>query len=244
MPYQVKLEVFEGPFDLLLHLIGRKEIDIYEVSIAEITDEYLRYLETLREFDLEVATEFLLIAATLLKLKSDSLLPAPEREAEEPTPTELREELLWRLVEYQKFRDAAADLLRRLEREERYYYRETDLEEPFRRIVPDVLSGLTLERLVAVARDFVEVESEVDVSYIAPIRVNISDFMQRVREALAEKGSTTFRELTARCALRAEFIATFLALLELFKREEIDIRQAVRFGDIEVYPVREEDDGY
>ncbi len=239
MPYQVKLEIFEGPFDLLLHLISRKEIDIYEVSIAEITDEYLRYLETMREFDLEVATEFLLIAATLLKLKSDSLLPAPEREPEEITASEMREELLWRLVEYQKFRDAAADLMRRLEQEERCYYREMDLEEPFRDIVPDILGGLTLEKLAAAAREFLEQESDVDLSYIAPIKVNIGDFMDRIRAALAEKGATSYRELTSRCSLRVELIAVFLALLELYKREEIDIRQATRFGDIKVYPLGE-----
>jgi segregation and condensation protein A len=236
--YLVKLEVFEGPFDLLLHLIGRKEIDIYQVSVAEITDDYLRYIQDMQRLDLEVATEFLLIAATLLKLKSDSLLPAPEKEGEEVSPAELREELLWRLVQYQKFRNAAAELASRLEREERYYYREVDLEEPFRDLVPDVLRHLTLEKLVRAARELVQAEEEVDVSYIAPIRVNVSDFMDRVRRVLAERGRTTFRELTADCALRIEIIATFLALLELYKREEVDISQAVRFGDIEVHPLK------
>lgn len=243
MPYQVRLEVFEGPFDLLLHLISRKEIDIYDVSIAEIADEYLKYMEDLREFDLEVATEFLLIAATLLKLKSDYLLPEPEPEGEELTPSELREELLWRLVEYQKFRNAAAQLSGRLEREERHYYREVDLEEPLRVIVPDILSGLTLERLLQAAREFVEVEGGVDVSYIAPVKINITDFMDRVRAALAAKGATTYRELTADCVLRIEYIATFLALLELYKREEIEISQAARFGDIRVFPCGEGADG-
>ncbi len=240
MPYLVKLEIFEGPFDLLLHLIGRREIDIYEISIAEITDDYLRYVETMRELDLDVATEFLLIAATLLKLKSDALLPIPEREEEEPTPAEVREELLWRLVEYQKFRNAAQELASRLEREERYCYREVDVEEPLRCLVPEVLDRLTLERLVETARQIIEPEGEVDVSYIAPIRVNVSDFMDRVRTELARKGRVTFRELTKDCALRIEIIATFLALLELYKREEVDIRQAVRFGDIEVYPLEDE----
>ncbi|MGQ9474803.1 MAG: segregation and condensation protein A [Actinomycetota bacterium] len=236
MSYLVKLEVFEGPFDLLLHLIGRREIDIYQVSIAEITDDYLRYIQEMQRLDLEVATEFLLIAATLLKLKSDSLLPAPEREeGEEVSPAELREELLWRLVQYQKFRNAAQELSSRLELEERYYYREVDLEEPFRNLVPDVIRNLNLERLVQVARELLRAEEEVDVSYIAPIRVNVTDFMDRVRQVLGKKGLTTFRELTADCALRIEIIATFLALLELYKREEVDIRQAVRFGDIEVY---------
>jgi len=241
--YLVKLEVFEGPFDLLLHLIGRREIDIYQVSVAEITEDYLRYIQDMQRLDLEVATEFLLIAATLLKLKSDSLLPVPEKEGEEVSTAELREELLWRLVQYQKFRNAAAELASRLEREERYYYREVDLEEPFRDLVPDVLGHLTLDRLVRAARELVQAEEEVDVSYIAPIRVNVSDFMAKVRRVLAEKGRTTFRELTSDCALRIEIIATFLALLELYKREEVDIRQAVRFGDIEVYPVEGPDKG-
>lgn len=243
MPYLVKLEVFEGPFDLLLHLIGRKEIDIYEISISEITDDYLRHIQSMRELELEVATEFLLIAATLLKLKSDCLLPAPEKEGEEFAPSEVREELLWRLVQYQKFRNAAAELASRLDREERYYYREVDLEEPFQNLVPDILRHLTLDRLVKAARDLIEIEGEVDVSYIAPIRVNVSDFMDKVRRILAEKGRTTFRELTAGCALRIEIIATFLALLELYKREELDIRQAVRFGDIEVYSLEGGENG-
>jgi segregation and condensation protein A len=243
VPYQVKLEIFEGPFDLLLHLIGRREIDIYEVSIAEITDEYIAYMEAMRELDLEVATEFLLIAATLLKLKSDHLLPEPEQEVEELGPAELREELLWRLVEYQKFRNAAAELGKRLDREERYYYREVDLEEPFRQVLPDVMRGLTLEKLAQTAREMVELETELDVSYIAQIKVNIDDFMARVREVLAAKQSTSYRELTADCALRVELIAVFLALLELYKREEIDIRQASRFGDIEVYAIGDEDHG-
>lgn len=243
MPYQVKLEVFEGPFDLLLHLIGRREIDIYDISIAEITDEYLEYMESLRELDLEVATEFLLIAATLLKLKSDSLLPEPVKEGEEAGPAEIREELLWRLVEYQKYRNAATELTGRLEREERYYYREVDLEEPFRSIVPDVLQGLTLERLTKAARELIEPKAEVDVSYIAPIKININDFMDRVRQVLAERGRTSYRELTRDYSLRVELIATFLALLELYKRDEIDIRQATRFGDIQVSMLGEARDG-
>jgi segregation and condensation protein A len=243
VPYQVKLEVFEGPFDLLLHLIGRREIDIYDISIAEITDEYLAYIETMRELDLEVATEFLLIAATLLKLKSDLLLPEPEKEAEEFTSAELREELLWRLVEYQKYRNAAAGLLARLEREERYYYRSLDMEEPFARIIPDVIQGLTLEKLTKAAMEFIESENEVDVSYIAPVKVNITDFMDRVRLALREKGETSYRDLTVDCALRIELIAIFLALLELYKREEVDLRQAARFGDIQVFRVGGRENG-
>jgi segregation and condensation protein A len=241
--YQVKLEVFEGPFDLLLHLISRREIDIYDVSVAEITDEYLAYIETLRELDLEVATEFLLIAATLLKLKSDYLLPEPEQEIEEASASEMREELLWRLVEYQKFRNAGAELTTRLEREDRNYYRQVDLEEPFRDVMPDIIAGLTLEKLQEAAREIIDSEPEVDVSYIAPIKVSVSEFIERVRAVLEDRGQTSYRELTEELVYKAEFIATFLALLELYKREEIDMRQVGRFGDIKVYPKREVEDG-
>ncbi len=135
------------------------------------------------------------------------------------------------------------ELGKRLDREERYYYRDVDLEEPFRHIVPDVMRGLTLEKLALAAREIVELEAELDVSYIAQIKVNIDDFMARVREVIAAKGNTSYRELTVDCALRVEFIAVFLALLELYKREEIDIRQATRFGDIEVYAIGDEEHG-
>ncbi|MHB8781461.1 MAG: segregation and condensation protein A, partial [Candidatus Geothermincolia bacterium] len=100
MAFRISLETFEGPFDLLLHLIGRKEIDIYDIALADITREYIEYIEALESLDLEVASEFLLIAAILLKLKSDGLLPSPEPDGDTLTPFEAREELIWRLVEY------------------------------------------------------------------------------------------------------------------------------------------------
>jgi segregation and condensation protein A len=236
----VRVGSFEGPFDLLLHLISRKEIDIYEVSVSEITDEYLRYIEAMRELDLEVATEFLLVAATLLKLKSEGLLPEPEKAEEEVSSAELREELLWRLVEYSKFRRVGEWLQERWERECRYLYREVEYEEALGGMVPDVLSGITLEMLREALRRLLRAERPVDVSYIAPIRVNITDFMEKVRRVLAEKGRTSFRELTSGLRLRIEVIATFLALLELFKREEVDLLQAERFGDIQVVSYRPE----
>ncbi|MDY6793979.1 MAG: segregation/condensation protein A [Actinomycetota bacterium] len=239
MPFEVKLKVFEGPFDLLLHLITSKEIDIYDIFIAEIACDYLGYIETLQSLDLEVATEFLLIAATLLKLKSDSLLPVPERGEEELAPAEMREELLWRLVEYQKFRNAAAELSGRREREERYFCRQVDLEEPFDHLVTDILKGLTLDGLSKAARGIIIPESVVDISYIAPVKVSLEDFIEKVRAILSERGSTSYRELTGECTLRIELIATFLALLEMYKREEIEIKQARRFGDIQVYALRE-----
>lgn len=234
MAFQVKLEVFEGPFDLLLHLVSRKEIDIYEISLSEITSEYLDYLQAMRDLDLDVATEFLLIAAILIKLKSDGLLPAAEPELERLTPFEAREELVWRLIEYRKFKNAAEELLSRLDREDAFYYREVEFEDSFIDLVPRLLAELSVHDLAAALHALQQKEGEVDISFIAPIKVNIQDYMQRIREAMLAKPRVTFRELTEGMRNRFELIVTFMAMLEMYKRDEIDIEQCERFGDIEI----------
>ncbi len=234
MAYQVKIDLFEGPFDLLLHLISKREIDIYEISVSEITRDYLDYLERMRSLDLEIATEFLLIAATLIKLKSDGLLPAPEKDVAMP-PYDSREELIWRLVEYNKFKNAAEELNKHLRSEDRYYYREIELEEPYKNIMPDLLERLTLEELARRARDLILDFRTVDVSHVAPIRINVRDYIEKVLSVLEEKESLSFMELTSDCLSKLEVIAYFLALLELYKWEAIGLRQLGRFGEIYIY---------
>ncbi len=234
MPFNVKLEVFEGPFDLLLHLISRKEIDIYEISLSDITAEYLDYLQAMHDLDLDVATEFLLIAAILIKLKSDGLLPAAEPEPERMTPFETREELVWRLIEYRKFKNAAEDLLSRIDAEDAFFYREVEFEDSFIDLMPHLLAGLTAQDLADAFSALQQEEGQVDVSFIAPIKINIQDFIDRIRAALQTRPRITFRELTGDIARRIELIATFMAMLEMYKRDEIDIDQSERFGDIEL----------
>ncbi len=236
MGYQVKIDVFEGPFDLLLNLISKREIDIYRVVIADITEEYLAYLESMRSLDLEIATEFLLIAATLLKLKSDSLLPKPPVEVLDEFPVDSRDELIWRLIEFKKFKNAAAELEKRLEFEDRYFYRAVEVEEPFRDLMPDVLAGLELRQLVEAARrlTLAEVEMDVDLSHIAPIRISIKDYIERILGMLDRAEEATFVDLTRDCVTRLEVIVCFLAILELFKWDIVSVRQAQRFGDIKV----------
>ncbi len=234
MPFNVKLEVFEGPFDLLLHLISRKEIDIYEVSLADITAEYLDYLQAMRNLDLDVATEFLLIAAILIKLKSDGLLPSAEPETERMTPFETREELVWRLIEYRKFKNAAEDLLGRIDAEDAFFYREVEFEDAFVDLMPHLLAGLTAQDLADALAALKREEGQVDVSFIAPIKIRIQDFIDRIRATLETRPRISFRELTADMGQRIELIATFMAMLEMYKRDEIDIEQSVRFGDIEL----------
>ncbi len=236
MGYQVKIDVFEGPFDLLLSLISKREIDIYQVAIADITEEYLAWLENMRSLDLEIATEFLLIAATLLKLKSDGLLPKPPSETHDEFPADSRDELVWRLIEFKKFKNAAEELERRLEFEDRYFYRAVEVEEQFRDLVPDVLSGLELRQLTEAALRLTlnEAETGVDVSHIAPIRISIKDYIEKMLDALERVEEADFVDLTRGCASRLEVIVCFLAILELYKWDIVSIRQARRFGEIKV----------
>jgi segregation and condensation protein A len=234
MAYRITLPTFEGPFDLLLHLISRREIDIYDISLHEIAVEYLEYIEALEALDLEVASEFLLIAAILLKLKSDGLLPAVEPEGERLTPFEAREELVWRLAQYRKFRNAAEELMRRLEQEECCFYRQVEVEEPFGRLVPQLLQRLRPEQLAeAITRLLTSVRPP-DISFIAPIKVNVQEFMERILRKLETQSAFSFRELCEGMALRIEVIGAFMALLELYKRDEVEMRQAERFGDIRI----------
>jgi segregation and condensation protein A len=232
--FQIKIDVFEGPFDLLLNLISRQEIDIYQVSIADITAEYLQYLESMRRLDLEIATEFLLMAATLIKLKAESLLPRPPRETLEEFQQDTLEELVWRLLEYQKFRSASEELERRLRQEEKCFFRQVEVEEDQCAALPEALGSLRAERLAAVARELTALEPELDVSHIAPIRINLRDYIQKVLEMLSRTPDIGFTEMTRECSGKLEVIVFFLALLELYRWDLVDLRQANRFGDIRV----------
>ncbi len=234
MPFKIKLEAFEGPFDLLLHLISRKEIDIYEISLSDITADYLDYLQAMRDLDLDVATEFLLIAAILIKLKSDGLLPVTEPEPERLTPFEAREELVWRLIEYRKFKNAAEELLGRMDREDAFFYREVEFEDSFIDLLPHLLTGLSAADLAEALAALRAEEGQVDISFIAPVKINIQDFIDLIRDALLSSPRITFRELTENLATRIELIAIFMAMLEMYKRDEIDIEQSERFGDIRI----------
>lgn len=237
MDYQVKLEVFEGPFDLLLTLISGQKLDICDIPIAKITEEYLTYLQKMRDLDLEVASEFLLVAATLLEIKAQSLLPVEEEEWEEEVSLgESREALILRLLEYKKFKNAALELAARLGAEGKFYPREADLEERFAKLLPDFLKEVGPAELAALITSLlargekVLIESE----HISSMPIGIDEKMDFVMKRLRKKGSQSFRELTTRCKEKIEAAAIFLALLELYKMGLISLSQAVVFGDIEV----------
>ena len=234
MTHSVKLEVFEGPIDLLLHLITRRRVDIYEVSLAAIAGEYLAAIEELPDLDLEAATGFLVVAASLLELKSARLLPSGGGGHADEGWLEERDLLLGRLVECATFREAGAWLAARLEEGDRLFGRTVEPEEPYARAEPDPLEGLCLEHIAAAAAGalLTPAPATVDVSHVAPITASVRQAVAEVAAALEGRGPLSFRELCGATRDRIEVVVRFLALLELFKAGAVDLSQAERFGDI------------
>ncbi len=232
MTYQVKLEMFEGPLDLLLHLIREHQLNILDIPIAKITEEYLRYLALMQELDLDVAGEFLLMAATLIHIKSKMLLPpdaAGEDEAAEETDP--RAELVDRLLEYKKFKEAA-QTLGLMEAEQALLYRrgapaiELEVEGPLSVSLFDLL------------RAFRDVLRRADVAApleITPEELNVGQRVLLLLDRLAAESPLEFTSVFAGNVRRAEIIVTFLALLELLRRRLATARQADTLGPIMIY---------
>jgi segregation and condensation protein A len=236
--YEVQTEVFEGPFDLLLHLILREQVDLYEVRLSRIVDAYLAELERIETFDLEIATEFLLIAATLLELKSKRLLPGDDDVDldDELALWEERELLLVRLLECKTFKDAAQALQRLSNQAGRSYPRTAGLEERFLEIAPDLLAGVTAEQVRAAFIRAVTPKPppRVDLEHVAPIRASVTDAVEELLDELPRVGRMTFRELTGGLVDRLEVVVRFLAVLELYKQGLLEVDQFTTFGDITI----------
>lgn len=239
MPYTVTTPVFEGPFDLLLHLITRQQVDLWEVSLSDIVDAYVATLAEMQAaLDLEVATEFLLIAAVLLELKARRLLPGRDdvELEEELALWEERDLLLARLLECKTFKDAAATLYRNMESAGRSWPRTAGLEEPFTHLVPDVLAGVTADQLRDVMQGLLrpKPQTRVLLDHVAPVRASVGDAVVELLDELPRAGRITFTRLTSGLVERLEVIVRFLALLELYKQGAVDLDQPTTFGQLEV----------
>lgn len=238
MPVDVATPVFEGPFDLLLHLILREEVDIHEVSLHTIVDAFLAEISRMEELDLEVATEFLLIAATLVELKARRLLPGRETVDldDEIALWEERDLLLARLLECKTFKDVAVLLARFVDDADRTYPRMAGPDESFDSVMPDLLEGVDLPRLqrALVTAITPRPVPTVNTFHISPIRFTVAEAVEELMDELPRTGRTTFRALTGDLIERLEIVVRFLALLELFKQDWIEIDQAERFGDISI----------
>ena len=234
----VTTAVYQGPFDLLLGLILREEVELYEVSLSGIVDAYLTELERLEGLDLEMATEFLLIAAILVELKARRLLPSDRRvdPDDEFGLWEERDLLLARLVECKTFKDAAVVLRRLSEEAARSWPRRAGLEAPFLALAPDLLDGVGAEDLrracerALAPRPSIRVET----AHIAPIRASVADAVVELAAVLPDAGTVTFRDLTTGVVDRIWVVVRFLAILELYKQGAVDLHQADSFGEIQV----------
>jgi segregation and condensation protein A len=243
MTYEVSTSVYEGPFDLLLSLILKQEVDLWEISLSRIVDEYLAELDRMDSLDLELTTEFLLIAATLVDLKARRLLPSLEDAEldEELLRFEERDLLLARLLECKTFKDAARALDALARRADRSLPRRAGPEEPFGSLSPDPLERVAPSRLLAVVMRALSAKpvSTVEVEHIAPIRASVRDAVQTVLAALPQRDPVTFRQLVADAPTRLETIVRFLAVLELYKQGVIDLEQFATFGELKVRRLRE-----
>ena len=237
MSYQCNLDIFEGPLDLLLHLIKEHKMDIYDIPIAKITSQYLEYLDMLSELNLEMVGEYLVMASELAKIKSKTLLPTPETEEDvlAASGVDPRSELMRRLLEYQRFKDAAFDLRQKEYDQQQLFTRAgevllNDSKEELL-IEVNVFDLLTAFQKVLKGKSFLK-DYEVKVTILS-----VSDRIVGILETLNESNSITFHSLFTTLNSRQEVIVTFLAVLELMRLQLIRGQQNNQFDAIRLYVV-------
>lgn len=238
MGYEVSTPVFAGPFDLLLHLMLSEELDIHEVSLSKIIEAYLAEIQKMKTFDLDVATEFLLIAATLIELKTRRLLPTRDDTEldDEFAMWEERDLLLARLLDCKTFKDVAGVLGTLIEKADMSFPRVAGPDERYISLMPDLLEGVTPSRL---QRALLKVTAPkphitIDMVHVTPIRASVADALIELIEFLPTAGQISFSEISRGITERVEVIVRFLALLELFKQGRVELVQGDRFGDVGV----------
>jgi segregation and condensation protein A len=230
------LEVFNGPFDLLLTLVLKEEIDLLEVDLAEVVLAYVEHLERAGELDLEAATEFLVLIAALLELKSRLMLPAEDEEGLDIEPAEAAEELLARMLEYHRYRQAAAELHARLEAEHGYRYRSAPLPPPLRRIsIEAAEAAYDPERLAEALGGLLTVPPPLDLRHVRRPAVSVEQRLRHLRDLLARRAPFSFEDAVEGADRLTEAVTLF-ALLELYKAGEAKWEQEVPFGPITVVP--------
>jgi segregation and condensation protein A len=243
--FHVRLENFEGPFDLLLALINRRQLDVTEVSLSKVTDEFLSYLTAAGEWDLGQATEFLVVASTLLDLKAARLLPATDVEDEEDLALlEARDLLFARLLQYRAYKLAAAYLAELERAEARRHARSVELEPRFAALMPDILIGVTPARFAALAATGLTPKPApvLVTDHVHAPRVSVREHMLAIRSRLRRHGAATFRSLVADCQNTLEVVARFLGLLELYREGAVAFDQAAALAELRVRWVAAEGD--
>ena len=236
--FQVRLDNFTGPFDLLLQLINKQKLEITELALSRVTDEFIAYIRAMGDdWDLNEASEFLVVAATLLDLKAAKLLPQAEVEDEEDLALlEARDLLFARLLQYKAFKEAAALLAAREAEFSRRYPRQVKLEPRFAEALPELVLGIGPERLaeLAVKAMVPKPPPTVSIDHVHMVRVSVREHALILREKLIRLRSATFRALCADCTSTLEIVARFLALLELYREGLVSFEQVTALGELTI----------
>ena len=253
--YRVNTQVFSGPFDLLLHLVGRQKVAIGSISIAEVADQYLAEVERMSDLDLDVASDFVLVASTLLDIKAASLVPDQgvrpslshlddEDDLSDLSPEEAREVLIARLIAYKQFRSVSASLASRMEAEARMVPRTAGPDPEYLSLMPDYLAGISLRSLAVICADLDSRRESLllEAEHVAPHRIPIGLTVASVDRQMRARGRMSFTELLDGRHSAESVVATFLAVLELFKRGMVSVRQSEIFGEIDIEHVEGADE--
>ncbi|MBB4755241.1 segregation and condensation protein A [Actinoplanes lobatus] len=237
--FTVRLENFTGPFDLLLQLIGKHKLDVTEVALHQVTDDFIAYIRAMGDdWDLDEASEFLLVAATLLDLKAARLLPAAEVEDEEDLALlEARDLLFARLLQYKAFKEAAAHIAELEATGARRWPRLVTLEQRYADALPELVLGVGPQRLLKLAlKSFLPKPGppQVSIAHIHQVRVSVKEHATLLRDRLRRAGTATFSLLVADCDNTLEVVARFLALLELYREGLIEFEQPVSLDELTV----------
>lgn len=236
--FTVRLDNFTGPFDLLLQLIGKHKLDVTEVALHQVTDEFIAYIRAMGDdWDLDEASEFLVVAATLLDLKAARLLPAAQVEDEEDLALlEARDLLFARLLQYKAFKEAAAHIAELETAGARRYPRSVTMEERYAQALPELVLGIGPERLakLAIRAMTPRVAPVVSIDHVHQIRVSVREHATLLRDRLRRMGTATFQTLCLDCESTLEVVARFLALLELYREGLVGFSQEQALGDLSV----------
>jgi len=229
MSYRVKLEIFEGPFDLLFHLIEKNEVDIYDIPIAEITDQYLKYLDDIKHFDVEVTSEFLVMAATLIQIKSKMLLPRQRDEDQEEIDP--RKRLVDRLVEYRKYKSVSEELKKREDKYKGRMYKEPEPQEEYVECEPVFMNLDIIDLCKAFNRAMKKYKDLYNDNInlkrgLQREKVSLADKIRFITSRLRNKTEIEFADLFNEGSTRTDVVITFIAMLELIRLKKIEVISA------------------
>jgi len=233
MSYKIKLELFEGPLDLLLYLVKKDHLNIYDIPIASITEQYLSYIDLMKCLDLSIAGEFLVMAATLMQIKSKMLLPPEEGLTQEQAEEDPREELVRQLLEYERFKEIAQELRQRETDQKDVYRRPRVGEDELPESAPAYFEASIFDLITAFSKALEATPKELFYSVIKE-EFTIEDKIHQILHLLLVRSSVLLSELFTNCKGKLDIIVTFLAVLELIRLKEILARQKEAFGEIEV----------